>query len=53
MDVPLTDSELAFLQRLLKPYVDYYGTLASNGQCTKENRAKWELVRKLEEKLEP
>ena len=51
MELSLTNSELAFLQRLLKPYVDYYSVLAQSGRCTAENRARWEQIRALAEKL--
>ena len=51
MNITLTNSELAFLRALLKPYLDYYGTLAESAKCTPGNRAKWDEVRALEQKL--
>jgi hypothetical protein len=51
MNITLTNAELAFLRGLLKPYLDYYGTLAESAKCTPSNRAKWEEVRELEQKL--
>jgi hypothetical protein len=51
MTITLTNSELAFLRRLLRPYLDYYGTLAGSAKCSPANRARWDEVRALEQKL--
>jgi len=51
MNITLTKPELAFLRGLLKPYLDYYGTLAESAKCSPASRAKWEEVRELEQKL--
>ena len=51
INITLTKAEVAFLRRLIKPFLDYYGLLAQSSKCTPASRAKWEEVRALEQKL--
>jgi hypothetical protein len=51
MKLELSVAEVGYVVRLLKEHVEYYRVLAGNGNCSAQNRVRWELVENLWRKL--